>query len=469
MDSLLFWNEVALEANKVTHSKKEGEQKGPVLSARALAIVHVAMHDAYMGMNGQTTTWLGNLPAPKPGASVDAAISAAALTSLEYLYPSQKNFFLTKSKEMPATAGKADGFAYGIEIANRVINIRKNDPTNSDEGYVAPIGRGAHKSDPNNEQGYLAPFYGKRSSLFSANTKHELDPPATLNSPEYNRVASQVYTLGIAPELTGGLDNGADKRTPEQTLIGIFWGYDGANGLGTPPRLYNQIVRKVAIAKGNDLEANVRLFAMINVAMADAGILAWREKYRYNLWRPVVGIREHDLSMGECAEPMTGPLEANCDPGWLPLGAPKTNGNGAKNFTPDFPAYPSGHATFGAAALHMTRMFYDPNLKGNRSSDNLFDGLTFVSEEFNGVNRDNNNTLRPSHSRSFQGGLWDMIVENGISRVYLGVHWSFDAFKTDNNNDPIFNHKTGGVDLGIAIAEDIFVNGLNKSAVGPDM
>lgn len=99
-----------------------------------------------------------------------------------------------------------------------------------------------------------------------------------------------------------------------------------------------------------------------------------------------------------------------------------------KNFTPPFPAYPSGHATFGAAAFHMTRLFYDGVAAKNYAPDKLFDGLTFVSDEFNGVNADNKGTVRPKHVRNFPGGLWQMIEENGRSRVYLGVHWVFDAF-----------------------------------------
>ena len=135
-----------------------------------------------------------------------------------------------------------------------------------------------------------------------------------------------------------------------------------------------------------------------------------------------------------------------------------------KNFTPPFPAYPSGHATFGAAALHITRLFYGVT---HYKSDDLFDGLTFVSDEFNGVNRDNKGAVRPKHTRNFPGGLWQMIVENGLSRVYLGVHWVFDAFVTDAMGNLDLQQNIGGVPLGIAIAEDIFENGLKLSSVGP--
>jgi vanadium chloroperoxidase len=274
-----------------------------------------------------------------------------------------------------------------------------------------------------------------------------------------------VRGRGIAPELLGTLPSGLPGRTPDQTLIGIFWGYDGALGLGTPPRLYNQIVRRIAIARANTDAKNARLFALVNTAMADAGILAWDQKYIHDFWRPVVGIREHDRSFGLAGE-SDNDISDDADLGWLPLGAPNTNSVGAKNFTPPFPAYPSGHATFGAAAFHITRLFYGVPL-GNRSPDNLFDGLDFVSDEFNGVNVDNRGTVRPRHLRNSPQGLWQMIEENGRSRVFLGVHWVFDAFAVKNNNQVDLSKNIGGVPLGLKIAEDIFSTNLQKSPVGP--
>jgi vanadium chloroperoxidase len=281
----------------------------------------------------------------------------------------------------------------------------------------------------------------------------------------------------------GTLPGGIAPRTPEETLIGIYWAYDGAAGLGTPPRLYNQIVRRLAIAKGNSVAQNARLFAFVNVAMADAGILAWDQKYIHELWRPVVGIREHDKSMGPKPMKSANAISPDCDPSWLPLGAPNTNRAGSKNFTPNLPAYPSGHATFGAAAFHITRLFYGPKGvnkggvdAGDWKPDDLFDNLDFVPDEYNGVNTDNKGTVRPRHLRGFPGGLWQMIEENGRSRVYLGVHWVFDAFAAKNNGDPDLARKEGGkfiggVPLGLQIAEDIFQAGggkaPKKSTVGP--
>lgn len=350
-----------------------------------------------------------------------------------------------------------------------MLEDRKDDPRDSDNGYAASMHPTAHRVDPANfTQGYHAPFYGARSKCFAVTTRHGLQAPPAYGSEDYDKALKQVRGKGIAPELMGTLPSTYSKRTVDETLIGLYWAYDGARKLGTPPRLYNQIVRNVALAKGNDVDQNARLFAFVNAAMGDAGILAWEQKYIHDFWRPVVGIREHDHSMGPAASNPKHNIDNDCDPNWLPLGAPVSNGTG-RNFTPPFPAYPSGHATFGAAAFHIVRLFYGV-ATGNYKSDTVYKG-PFVSGELDGVTWDNMGTIRPRHLRAFPRGLWQMIEENGFSRIFLGVHWSFDAFALDDQGKPDPNRNIGGVPLGLKIAEDIFESGMGKapakSNVGP--
>ena len=85
MDPILYWNDVSLEANRVSHTNGAGEQTGPILSSRALAIVHLAMYDAYAGVIATPAVlplYLAGLPAPNAGASADAAVSADASTAV---------------------------------------------------------------------------------------------------------------------------------------------------------------------------------------------------------------------------------------------------------------------------------------------------------------------------------------------------------------------------------------------------
>ncbi len=502
MASILFWNAVALEANRVSHTNMKGEQTGPPLSARALAIVHLAMYDAYAATDPASglAPYLAGLPAPPPGASPGSAVAGAAHTALSALFPSQRGFFDTKLGQ----AGNVldPGHDFGVIVANAMLQDRATDPSVSDAGYMPSTVRGRHRVDPDNPmQGYHAPFFGQHSPAFAVRTRHTLDTPpfdnVSATKVEYEKALREVRRQGIKPELMGTLPGGTAGRTIDQTVIGLYWGYDGAVGLGTPPRLYNQIIRRLAMKRSpgtaavpnpapNTEAQNARLFALVNVAMADAGILSWDDKYRHDFWRPVVGIREHDKSMGPGATVPDNNISNDTDTGWLPLGAPATNSMNPqfaaqtapaypcnhslsgrmKNFTPPFPAYPSGHATFGAAAFHIARLFYK-RPTGDRNPDKLFKDLDFVSEELNGVNRDNEGTVRPRHVRNFPDGLWQMIIENGRSRVYLGVHWVFDAFAVAGN-EPDLTRNIGGVRLGVDIAEDIFASGMVRTgAAGP--
>ena len=475
MDSILYWNEVALEANRVSHTNKaDDEQLGPTLSSRALAIVHLAMYDAFAGIAkspGVLPPYLPGLPVPPAVAGQDAAVAAAAYDTLVALYPKQRPLFDARlaAAAIPA-AGRAQGTTFGKQVAAAILADRAGDPGARDAGYVPPVHAAAHQSDPDdNAQGFHAPFYGAMSRCFAVSARHGLAQPPLPGDPAYLSALKEVRGKGISTELMGTLPNGYPRRSVTDKVIGVYWGYDGARGLGTPPRLYNQIVREIAMARGNSPAQNARLFALVNTAMADAGILAWDQKYFHNLWRPVVGIRQHDASLGPLAVGSNA-VDPDCDTGWLPLGAPNSNNPGTKNVTPPFPAYPSGHATFGAAAFHITRLFYGVP-KGDTGPDNLFDGMGFVSDELNGVTTDNRGTVRPRHQRSFPGGLWQMIEENGRSRVNLGVHWVFDAFSVDASSEPDLTRNIGGVPLGLRIAEDIFgasrEAGLKKSTVGP--
>ena len=474
-DPILYWNDVALEANRTSQTDGMSEQTGPTLASRALAIVHLAMYDAYAGVVNDLANlppYLTGLPAPAAGASAAAAVAAAAHSALSALFPSQRAFFDLRHLQAGLSgAGLNKGHDFGLLVAQRLLADRAGDPNASDNGYAASVGRGAHRPDPDNpDQRFYSPFYGARSKGFAITKRHGLDAPPRPGDAEYLTALREVRGKGIAPELMGTLPPSFSRRNVDETLIGIFWAYDGAAQIGTPPRFYNQIVRTVAIAKGNSVSENVRLFALVNAAMADAGILAWDQKYRHNLWRPILGIREHDVSLGPAGTGNNN-ISNDFDTAWLPLGAPASNSltptRSVKNFTPNFPAYPSGHATFGAAALHMTRLFYG---KKDHGPDDLLKGLAFVSDELNGVTRDNRGAVRPKHTRNFHDGLWGMIEENARSRIFLGVHWVFDAFAVKDGEFDM-TRNVGGVPLGLKIAEDIFnggrANGLKKSTVPP--
>ena len=233
--------------------------------------------------------------------------------------------------------------------------------------------------------------------LFSAGAIPPIADHPVPRSGAYNRAHDQVRAKGsrILEEGTPGA--GFSPRTPLQTLIGFYWAYDGASQIGTPPRLYNQIAREIIGRNVNGPHrqaASARLLALINVAMADAGIAAWYYKYVYQFWRPILGIREYDDSFWNGGDAVSHGLHPRCDPWWVPLGAPRTNEPGRRSFTPPFPAYPSGHATFGAAAFESVRLFFGV---AKNKKDNLFFDL--VSDELDGRAIAEDGSFRGRHRR----------------------------------------------------------------------
>ncbi|NJQ96594.1 MAG: hypothetical protein HC784_00530 [Hydrococcus sp. CSU_1_8] len=201
VDSILFWNEVALEANKISHTDdSKREQNGPTLSSRALAIVHLAMYDAYAGVVNDPTNlppYAIALPPPGGGASPQAAVAAAAHTTLSCLYSKQKAFFDAKLAEQGDPSNP--GHQFGLMVAQKILDDRKDDPDDSDAGYEPSLERGKHRVDPDNPmQGFNAPFYGAKSKGFAITKRHELNPPSFDNN-EYLKALRQVRGKGIAP------------------------------------------------------------------------------------------------------------------------------------------------------------------------------------------------------------------------------------------------------------------------------
>jgi hypothetical protein len=149
----------------------------------------------------------------------------------------------------------------------------------------------------------------------------------------------------------------------------------------------------------------------------------------------VTGIRESDSGTGPTGAGDGNDLTVG-DVTFSPLGAPASNLNGP-NFTPPFPSYPSGHAGFGGALFQVLRRFY--------GKDKI--PFTIISDEFNGVTKDNNGNPRPLIERRFSS-LSEAEEENGQSRIYLGIHWSFD--------------KTEGIRLGNKVGDFVFDHAFRK-------
>jgi PAP2 superfamily len=442
-DRVLHWNQIALNATGLDHTpvaigenRVFGEQLGPTRSSRAMAIVHIAIFDAVNAIAGGYQSYTGVIDSRS--SSMEAAIAQAASDTLAALYPSQEPTFqqllsadLNQIENGPA---KSDGIDLGHRVATNILARRSNDGSQIAEprlgiDFITSNDPGKWRQDPISQHPLALGAYWNRVKPFALRSADQfrVPVPPALTSGEYAAAFNEAKTLGGDGIIT------PTTRAADQTQIGIYWAYDGTPSLCAPPRLYNQITVRIAQQKGtasNPIEMS-RLLALVNVAMADAAIAVWESKYYYQYWRPITGIRESDPGTGP-----TGAGDGNAatagDPTFTPLGAPASNLLGP-NFTPPFPSYPSGHAGFGGALFQILRRFY--------ATDRI--AFTFVSDEFNGVTRDNTGAVRPLISRSFSI-LSQAEEENGQSRIYLGIHWAFD--------------KTEGIAQGRRVADWVFSN-----------
>jgi len=439
--ALAHWNAIAVDASGLDHTpvatgeqRVFGEQLGPARASRAMAIVHIAMFEAVNAVVPRYRSYAGVTPIAH--ASMEAAMAQAARDTLVALFPSQSaTFDQHLADELGAVRSRVPREA-GIELGHRaaaaILALRADDGSDVAEprlgvNFFTSNGPGNWRQDPIGRQpiamgarwGEVKPF------VLSSASQFRIPPPPALDSVDYAAAYNEAKSYGGDGVVTPTI------RDAEQTEIGTYWAYDGTPSLCAPPRMYNQIAMHIAAQLHTDTVDLARLLALVNVAMADAGIASWDSKFYYNFWRPVTAIREADPGTGP-----TGLGDFNAlthgDPTFTPLGAPASNLTGP-NFTPPFPAYPSGHATFGGSLFQTLRRFY--------GRDDI--AFTFVSDELNGVTRDHDGNVRPLLPRSFQS-FSQAEEENGQSRIYLGIHWAFD--------------KSEGIALGRRVADEVFDN-----------
>lgn len=384
-------------------------------------------------------------------------------------------------------AGVRFGKAKAFTALWNEVDVKARLKSDPDAYYSRkPFPERAHMPDPwNCQQGFYGQRWGSIDPLVL--TKADVEAVAKNELKAAPAIDQDELDFLIAKGSRVAKDAGKQKaRTPEELNVGLFWAYDGTRLVGTPPLLLNEAVRKVSDSDKLDVPATARLLALCHLAMADAAVVAWEAKWRIALWRPVVAIQAltaetewqpygsprtnrgrylpgvtmsalqdavDDPAAAEAqdtAETLLGasPAGANSSTGGATPLAARTTPLGAgvrclsdreyslAAFTPNFPAYPSGHATFGGACLNSLLLFRSQRGITNLNTVNV----TVVSAELDGEARDNYepSQRRPNVPMTFTGVVqpeptgaqFDLKTLTGsidVSRVFLGVHWSFDA------------------------------------------
>jgi membrane-associated phospholipid phosphatase len=454
LDRLLMWNEIMQQANVLDHTPNTGadDQRGPTRNSRAFAIVSIAVYDAVNSFDRRFNAFSTGISAAPNGASQDAAIAQAAFTTLVALHPDQTarltGLFNSDLAQIRGSAASiAAGRQVGLNAANAILTDRATDRSQHTElnfgqgGLVSggsstgfagavnggqlgapnwtpdPVGRAR---DANGNQVIRMVALGSRWGnvkpfVLTSGAQFRIPPFPATNTARFRAGFQEVATRGADITVAGSTNSAADR------FIGNFWGYDGAALLGTPPRLYNQIANVIADNEGlRRVDDYARLLAIVNTTMGDSGIAAWDSKYFYNYWRPVGGLRQAN---GTDNDPTT-----TADANWKPFGASVVNAAESDIFTPPFPAYPSGHATFGAALFQSLTAFFGNNTR-----------FTFTSDEYDGRAVDPKGvtgtapvvSIRPLVPVRYRT-LRQAQLENGDSRIANGVHWEWDD--TDGQN-----------------------------------
>ena len=391
-DMVLHWNAIARTAIRVDHTP-------PPIAARNLAILSTAVCDSVSAvLDARMPLVIDVKVAPKmigdPVAAEAAAISAAHRV-LVNLYPQQQTAldeaFCKSVSDLAASPFRDAGVVLGRLIADKALEWRAADCQFIGGTHQPREGFGLWRPTAPDFTPALIPDWAKAAPFaVREESLPKLKGPPPLNSNEYWTALSEVRAVG-AREST--------VRTAEQTEIANFWA-DGV-GTSTPIGHWNKIAADVSRARGLSLSDNARLFAMLNMCLADAGRVCWVIKFRTDFWRPITAIR----LIADPAAPNV-PLHPN----WEPLLQ-----------TPPFPSYTSGHSTFsGAAAASLVRFFGNDECRFESTSEGL-----------------------PGVRRSYPG-FWAAANEAGKSRIYGGIHFEFD------NAD--------GLMMGRAVAENVIDN-----------
>ena len=367
VDPILEWNDVARELIVVP-------ALAPVEQTRAMAIVHVAMHDAVSAITGEYDCY-ATTRKPPAGATPEAAAIAAAFTTLKDLFSTPESVALLTARYAASLhdhgiSPSDPGLAFGKSVATGILALRKDDGAAVAKYVYLPPNAGAlgvwtPTSAAPAAQSLLPGWGAVATWVLRSGSQFRPGPPPALGSRRYARDYEEIRGVGALVSA---------ERSDEQTQIALFW-------RASPTAIWNPVLRQAIQSRQMSLSDSARVSALFYLAASDASVACWEAKYFYNFWRPQAAI-----AVGE----LDGNPSTAGDPAWRPL-VP----------TPPHPDYPSGHTSnSGAMAAVLSVLFgADPG---------------FVIQATSSQN--------PGFVRSWQtfGEGLDEVID---ARVFSGIHF----------------------------------------------
>jgi hypothetical protein len=313
------WNETAV-STVVTDAGKAN-----VEAFLWFAFVHLAMYNAVVGITREYELYEWDQRGPRT-ASPEAAAAAAAHRLLLHYFPASQarlDAALTASlANVTDASDEAKGVAYGERAADRIIELRINDGRNADLTFPMPLGPGVWRPTPPGFLPFFEPWISQvRPMTRLSPSQFRPGPPPALTSKRYTADFNEVKALGSKTN---------SARTPEQTETALFFSDTAFGPL-------QAALRDLAMRRSMDISDAARMFAAVDVSIADTAIATWDAKFTYGFWRPITAIQ----LAADDGNPATV-----ADPTWEPL-----------LVTPPYPDYTSGlTGTIGSASRALSRI-----------------------------------------------------------------------------------------------------------------
>jgi hypothetical protein len=360
-------------------------KSGPTINARALAMVHTSMYDAWAAYDATAvgTRLGGSLRRPaaeRTLAHKSMAISYAAYRTLLDLFPARAadyRAFMTALGYDPddASTDPASPAGVGNQAAAAVIAFRANDGANQAGGYAdtsgyQPVNTPDQVNDPFRWQPLRHPSSSGGTVVQKFLTPHWRDvTPFALTSPnQFLPPGPTMTTLLLLDEEVNDTLLQSATLTDLSKVRAEYWA-DGPSS-ETPPGHWCLFAQAVSRARGHSLDADAKLFFALANAELDASIAAWNAKRRWDYVRPITAVRVRKA--GQLVLAWAGPYKGTRlirGETWHPYQV-------ATFPTPPFAEYVSGHSTFSGAGARVLRQFTGSDLFGARVT--VRPGTSFV-------------------------------------------------------------------------------------------
>lgn len=383
-DVIISWNE------KIFEIAVAEDGLLTLKGVRTAALMHIAIHNALNTIIPKYSRYSfdENIVNANPIAATEYAAYEIAVNQ----YPDKQEEFEAELKKNLVNINDEESIEAGKKLgkltAVSILNMRMNDHWNGEADYMwHPMAPGVyaefneHSGTP---EGFVfgAGWAKAKPFMLPSQDYFRSPPPPEINSDDYTEAFNEVKELGVYESKT---------RTPDQTHLAMWWKDFVENS-------HNRLARHLVEKEELNLWDAARTFALMNMAIFDAYVSVFDNKFYYNHWRPYTAIR-------------WAANDGNPDT------KPDTNWNNLHKHTYAFPSYPSAHGCASTAA--MTVLSNTLGMGDNYS-------FTMIIEEVDKAGPFSGKIKMDPPTRSFNS-FSEAGMEAAMSRVYLGIHFRYDS------------------------------------------